>query len=574
MALFAGVAQFVAIEADSQVVQTYVFPAGGGSPLAIAADGRGGAWYTIPRPARIGHLSRQGSRTEYAVPGTFNEPRGIAADADGNGWFVDVKARAIGRVTPAGEITMFTGPTADPTGKIFAGPDGGLWFPSAPGHVGRISTTGTFGDVVFSRTGFPNAGDLTWDSDGSLWLNEEGGKAIVRVAADSTTTRYEVPAAIGSGAAGLAHGAPGKIWFSVRSFGGVNPNNPPLLGLLTKEGVFSFFDLPSDVGFSIAAGPDGNVWLVGANDRLIRVSPAGLVIGEVIVASRRSSFQPSSLSSDPAGALWYTQPNFIDDGSYPSGAGRVDLGQGTGPAAELVIPTLASLPREGVSFTSALWLMNMSPGDRVPVTLRYRAFNGQTRAPADRIVTLEPRESRPFADALLSIFHVRGAGSLEILYPFASGPVTATTRVTSLNRAPAFSFAQASSSLSASPLESAGTRTLFFGLSRYPYSVATGYGQRCNAGAFNPNDTAVHVAFTLLAADGSVIGSVTRQWEAREGFQFSTDIFTAAGADSVTADDATLVVESDRPVFPYAIVIENQSGAPTFLPPVPDVSPR
>ena len=44
-----------------------------------------------------------------------------------------------------------------------------------------------------SRTGFPNAGDLAWDSDGSLWLNEEGGNAIVRVAADSTTTRFEIP---------------------------------------------------------------------------------------------------------------------------------------------------------------------------------------------------------------------------------------------------------------------------------------------------------------------------------------------------------------------------------------------
>ncbi len=242
---------------------------------------------------------------------------------------------------------MFTGPTADPTGKIFAGPDGGLWFPSAPGHVGRISTAGIFGDVVFSRAGFPNAGDLAWDSDGSLWLNEEGGNAIVRVAADSTTTRFEIPGSIGSGAVGIARGAPGKIWFSVRSFGGVNPNNLPLLGLLTKEGTFSFFDLPSDVGFSIAAGPDGNVWLVGANDRLIRVSPAGLVIAEVIVITRRSFFQPSSLSSDPAGALWYTQPDYTNEGSYPSAAGRVDLAEGGGPAAELVIPTLASLPRKG-----------------------------------------------------------------------------------------------------------------------------------------------------------------------------------------------------------------------------------
>ena len=74
----------------------------------------------------------------------------------------------------------------------------------------------------------------------------------------------------------------------------------------------------------------------------------------------------------------------------------------------------------------------------------------------------------------------------------------------------------------------------------------------------------------MVASDGAVIGSVTRQWEPREGLQFPTDIFTAAGAESVTADDATLVVEADRPVFPYAIVIENRSGAPTFLPPIAD----
>ena len=374
----------------------------------------------------------QGSRTEFAVPGAFNEPRGIAADADGNGWFVDVKARAIGRVTPAGEITMFTGPTANPTGKIFAGPDGGLWFPSAPGHVGRISTAGIFGDVVFSRTGFPNAGDLAWDSDGSLWLNEEGGNAIVRVAADSTTTRFEIPGRSVVEPSASPDGAPGKIWFSVRSFGGVNPNNLPLLGLLTKEGTFSFFDLPSDVGFSIAAGPDGNVWLVGANDRLIRVSPAGLVIAEVIVVTRRGLFQPHLFRRIPRARSGTRSPITPTKAVTPPPWGESTLPRGW-PRSGARDPDARVSSREGVSFTSALWLMNMSPGDRVPVTLRYRAFNGQARAPVERIVTLEPRENRALRRRPSVDFPRSGGGQSRDPLPPASGPVTATTRVTSLN---------------------------------------------------------------------------------------------------------------------------------------------
>jgi hypothetical protein len=96
-------------------------------------------------------------------------------------------------------------------------------------------------------------------------------------------------------------------------------------------------------------------------------------------------------------------------------------------------------------------------------------------------------------------------------------------------------------------------------------------GFRTNAGAYNPNASAVTVTFTLHSASGAVLGSpYARTYGAYEPIQIN-DIFKAVGAGSTVATDAYLVVSTNGlPVFPYVAVIDNKSGDSVWVIPSDD----
>ena len=91
-------------------------------------------------------------------------------------------------------------------------------------------------------------------------------------------------------------------------------------------------------------------------------------------------------------------------------------------------------------------------------------------------------------------------------------------------------------------------------------------GFRVNAGAFNPNDRAADVTFTVRDAAGHELGSIERTWGPREWFQIN-DVVAAAGAPAGAA--ASIRVDAGLALFPFAIAIDNRSGDPTWLEPAP-----
>ena len=58
-----------------------------------------------------------------------------------------------------------------------------------------------------------------------------------------------------------------------------------------------------------------------------------------------------------------------------------------------------------------------------------------------------------------------------------------------------------------------------------------------------------------------------------EFFQFDGTIADAVGLTGVTDTSLTLTVVADGPLFPYAVVIDNQSGDLAFSPPAEDPAP-
>lgn len=113
------------------------------------------------------------------------------------------------------------------------------------------------------------------------------------------------------------------------------------------------------------------------------------------------------------------------------------------------------------------------------------------------------------------------------------------------------------------PQSAAKMRALFLGLA-WGGSFST--GSRSNAGAYNPNETSVDIAFTLHDGDGTLLGTVTRTYAPQEAYQLSPNIFDLVGAGSAVTSNAYLVVTATAPVFPYVSVVDNVSGDSSFLP--------
>ena len=162
-------------------------------------------------------------------------------------------------------ITEFPVPTADslPAG-IAAGPDGALWFTESafsvdPGRIGRITTTGTIGEVPVPPTGIPTRPfAITPGPDGALWFTQpgqfRGGGQIGRITTAGAISEF---------------------------FGGSAPED-------------------------IAAGPDGALWVTDpANGAIERITTGGAfsAIGVGFPFSR-----PSGIAAGPDGALWFTDP--------------------------------------------------------------------------------------------------------------------------------------------------------------------------------------------------------------------------------------------------------------------------
>jgi hypothetical protein len=119
-------------------------------------------------------------------------------------------------------------------------------------------------------------------------------------------------------------------------------------------------------------------------------------------------------------------------------------------------------------------------------------------------------------------------------------------------------------------LEEACTRCLF---NQAALSADLASGFRMNVGGFNPGLAPVTATYTLRRGDGTALGSVSRTIGPNEFFQFDGTIGDASGVSGLTDDGLSLSVVADGPFFPFAVVIDNQSGDLVFVEPVEDLAP-
>jgi virginiamycin B lyase len=119
------------------VVTEFALPSSNGLPGYIIPGAKGYMWFTEPNVRRIARLAPSGTVIELAVP---SAPLGLATGRDLDLWFTEA-AGMLGHISADGTVTEFPIPAAgsDPA-YITTGPAGTLWF-TDPGanKIGRVT---------------------------------------------------------------------------------------------------------------------------------------------------------------------------------------------------------------------------------------------------------------------------------------------------------------------------------------------------------------------------------------------------------------------------------------------------
>ncbi len=205
--------------------------------------------------------------------------------------------------------------------KIATASDGAIWY------GGQSNSTfpavrlmpGAGAKEFFFPTPYPSAepfvpGDAATGSDGRIWFNDGdffcGLGAITNA---GTTTEYPIANTpyIGGCITSIGLGPNSNMWFVLRQ---TDPHNNLFAGYITPSGKSRRFQLnvpPVDFAFSqIVMGADGNLW-TGGHNVLIRITPSGVATTFPTTANLFAY----SVAAGPDGNIWYcgllSYDNFI-----------------------------------------------------------------------------------------------------------------------------------------------------------------------------------------------------------------------------------------------------------------------
>jgi streptogramin lyase len=179
---------------------------------------------------------------------------------------------------------------------------------------------------------------------------------------------------------GLALGRDGNVWFE--------DNNRKVIGRITRTGDVKQFSEPYELdggANTIAAGPDGNVWLTasggggGNPDWILRITPTGVITkfsaGERPAGEGQFGSGPESITAGPDGAMWFTE-------FWTNRIGRLTT---SGTLTEFPIPQPDSAPRGIVT----------GPDGNIWFVESTRARPAIARLDRDGLITEFPLSSGP-----------------------------------------------------------------------------------------------------------------------------------------------------------------------------------
>lgn len=224
-------------------------------------------------------------------------------------------------------------------------------------------------------------------------------------------------------------------------------------------------------------------------------------------------------------------------------------------AGELFIPATFRGPGAHDSqWRTEIAVSNLSRDVQVGSVLTTLTLHRQNAAPVSVTFPLAPREVLDVRDALHSWFGVtEGGGIVQVTWDETNARIAARARI--YNVTDTGEFGQGVPSVRADLLSS---EHYLFGLSGVD-------GNRTNIGVSNPHGRAVVVWIGLYDTAGLERGGFVTEIPARSYRQFN-DIFSHFQTGPL---DAAMVRVSgvNGTAYPYASVVRNDTGDPTFISP-------
>jgi plastocyanin len=222
-------------------------------------------------------------------------------------------------------------------------------------------------------------------------------------------------------------------------------------------------------------------------------------------------------------------------------------------AEDVTLPAAASIVG-GAPFFSDVRAFNTSYASALDVTARYRCFipSNCTAGVPEIEFTLAPRESRSFNDIVAGTFQAPNtAGGVEFEHGGGSDQLVVTSRLYSTFPEPTVGMF-----IPGQKNNEAHARTVLT-------SIRNG-GFRTNVGAYNREDGAVTVTFTIFDGGVQVGTPVSLPIPGHSGVQVN-GIFNVAGQGGHVTENAVVVVSATGAIFSYAAVIDNNTTDPIFV---------
>jgi virginiamycin B lyase len=169
-----GLSSIGRLNPRSGAVRSFKTP-GGGDPLdlAFAPDGKS-LWYTEENANRVGHMTLDGSFTEYDLAAGAT-PLRIVAGPDGAMWFTELHAGVV-RITQGGEMTTY--PVGDFPIGITVGRDGMLYVALYAGQLVQVNLQGQ----VTAEWSLPAQAFQAGRGKGTdIWVTDYYGRHVYRV---------------------------------------------------------------------------------------------------------------------------------------------------------------------------------------------------------------------------------------------------------------------------------------------------------------------------------------------------------------------------------------------------------
>jgi virginiamycin B lyase len=230
-------------------------------------------------------------------------PNDVLVGKDGRIWITEQNQATVDSFDPAtGSLTRYEAPKVwQNLGayELTQAQDGSVWFSGYPGGaVGRVLPDGTmnaFPDIVQVN------GGIATGTDGSIWVGTSQGGTLLRISSDGGLSTVAVPATNGQPAfVRDVTATDAGVWFTMP------PNDA--VGWVGPDETLKTINLPKGSNpFSIAAAPDGSVWVtLETAQSVAHISPDGAVdVVPVEAAGTAGMLWSIEVAAD--GSLWMTQ---------------------------------------------------------------------------------------------------------------------------------------------------------------------------------------------------------------------------------------------------------------------------